>query len=188
MKRFHLLPLLLTSALGGAALAVPFRATLRQPDVTFAVTATDEGSIQLLQVRAKRGSKSYQPLKQELIGQVVQAMAKDLNRDGQSELVVVVRSIGSGSYGGLQAWSAGPGRGLEPITLPDLSGPLLEGYMGHDTFELTEAGLVRRFPLYRPGDSQARPSGGQREIVYRLEKGGSGWRFTPARSALLPAP
>ncbi|MEB3335001.1 MAG: PliI family lysozyme inhibitor of I-type lysozyme [Cyanobacteriota bacterium] len=191
MKRLPLLPLLsllLSSALGAAAWAVPYRATLRQQDVIFEINATDEGSIQLLQVRAKTGRRGYQPLKQELIGQVVEAKALDLNADGQVELVVVVRSVGSGSYGGVQAWSAGKGRVLEPITLPELSGPLLEGYMGHDDFTLSEAGLVRTFPLYRPGDSQARPSGGRRQIVYAMDKGDGGWVFKPLRSALLPAP
>ena len=187
MKRFQVLPLLLSSLLGGAALAVPFRTTLRQQDVTFDVIATDEGSIQLLQVKAKRGGRAYRPVKQELIGQVVDAKAGDLNGDGHPELVVMVRSVGSGSYGSVQAWSAGLGRALEPITLPDLSGPLLEGYMGHDTFALSPSGLVRRFPLYKPGDIQASPSGGQREITYALEQGTSGWLFKPVRSALLPA-
>lgn len=191
MKRLPLLPLLsllLSGGLGAAALAVPYRATLRQQDVTFDIVATDEGSIQLLQVRAKAGKRSYRPLKQELIGQVVDAKARDLNADGQPELVVVVRSVGSGSYGGVQAWSAGKERVLQPITLPELTGPLLEGYMGHDVFTVTEAGLVRTFPIYRPGDSQARPSGGRREIVYALDKAEGGWVFKPLRSALLPAP
>ena len=187
MKRVQVLPLLLSSLLGAAALAVPFRATLRQQDVTFDINATDEGSIQLLQVRAKRGRRAYRPVKQELIGQVVDAKAGDLNSDGHPELVVMVRSVGSGSYGGVQAWSAGLGRTLEPITLPDLSGPLLEGYMGHDSFELSPSGLVRRFPLYKPGDTQASPSGGRREIVYAMERGPNGWLFKPVRSALLPA-
>jgi hypothetical protein len=188
MKRFLLLPLLLATALGAAAWAVPFRATLRQQGVTFEVNATDEGSIQLLQVKAKRGRQAFRRVKQELIGQVVEAQARDLNGDGRPELVVMVRSVGSGSYGGVQAWSAGQGPALEPITLPELSGPLLEGYLGHDSFSLSAAGLVRRFPLYRPGDSQARATGGQREILYALEEGEGGWRFKPVRSTLLPAP
>jgi hypothetical protein len=188
MKRFPGLALLLPSLLATAAWAVPYRATLRQQDVTFDVSATDEGSIQLLQVRAKRGGRGYRLVKQELIGQVVEASARDLNGDGQPDLVVSVRSAGSGGYGGVQAWSAGPGRELEPITLPDLSGPLLEGYMGHDVFALTAAGLVRRFPLHRPGDTRASPSGGQREILYALERRANGLVFQPVRSSLLSAP
>lgn len=188
MRRVVLLPLLLATVLGSAALAVPYRATLRQQDVTFELNATDEGPIQLLQVKAQKGRQAYRPVKQELIGQVVDAKARDLNADGHPELVVMVRSVGSGSYGGVQAWRAGDGRVLEPITLPDLSGPLLVGYMGHDSFDLTEAGLVRGFPLYRPGDPQARASGGRREIVYALERGESGWLFKPLRSVVVPAP
>ncbi len=188
MKRFRVLALLLPTLMGAAAWAVPYRTSLRQQDVTFDVNATDEGSIQLLQVRAKRGRRSYQPVKQELIGQVVQASAGDLNGDGHPELVVSVRSVGSGSYGSVQAWSAGPGRSLDPIALPDLSGPLLEGYLGNDRFELTPQGLLRRFPLHKSGDPRANPSGGQREILYALQRGPDGWVFAPVRSTLLPAP
>jgi len=188
MKRCRMLALLLPSLMGTAGWAVPYRTSLRQQDVTFAVNATDEGSIQLLQVRARRGKRSYRPVKQELIGQVVQANAGDLNGDGYPELVASVRSVGSGSYGSVQAWSAGSGRDLDPIALPDLSGPLLEGYLGHDRFELTPQGLLRRFPLYKSGDSQANPSGGQREILYALQRGPAGWVFAPVRSTLLPAP
>ncbi|MEB3156847.1 MAG: PliI family lysozyme inhibitor of I-type lysozyme [Cyanobacteriota bacterium] len=188
MKRFRVLALLLPTLVGAAAWAVPYRASLRQQDVTFEINATDEGSIQLLQVRAKRGRRPYRPVKQELIGQVVEANAADLDGDGHPELVVSVRSVGSGSYGSVQAWSAGPGRRLEPIALPDLSGPLLEGYQGHDRFELTPRGLVRRFPLYAPGDTRANPSGGQREILYALQRGPDGLVFVPQRGTPLPAP
>ncbi|MFM1799667.1 MAG: hypothetical protein RLZZ117_1945 [Cyanobacteriota bacterium] len=137
MRRFQMLALLLPSLLGTAVWAIPYRASLREQDVTFDVVATDEGTVQLLQVRAKRGRLSYRPVKQELIGQVVDARARDLNGDGHPELVVIVRSVGSGSYGSVQAWSAGPDRRLNPIALPNLSGPLLEGYLGHDAFTLT---------------------------------------------------
>jgi hypothetical protein len=187
MNRVQVLALLLPALAGAAAWAVPYRASLRQQGVTFDVNATDEGSIQLLQVRAKRGRQTYRPVKQELIGQVVEANAADLNGDGHPELVVSVRSVGSGSYGSVQAWSATPGRGLAPIALPDLSGPLLEGYRGHDSFVLTPRGLARRFPLYKPGDTRANPSGGQREILYALQRGPDGLVFAPVRNTLLPA-
>jgi hypothetical protein len=188
MKRFPGLPLLLSTLLGAAAWAVPFRATLREQGVTFDLTATDEGSIQLLQVRAKRGGTAYRPVKQELIGQVVDAKAKDLNGDGRPELVVMVRSVGSGSYGSVQAWSAGP-RKLELIPLMgELTGPDAKGYMGHDSFNVVETSVVRQFPIYRTGDSNARASGGTRQIVYKMVSGPGGWSLQPVRSTDLPPP
>jgi hypothetical protein len=180
-----LIPFLLA---GGLARAAPYQDTLRQQDVTFVVKATDEGSIQLLQVTARKGRQAYRPVKQELIGRVVAARATDLNRDGRPELVVIVRSAGSGGYGGIQAWSAGKERSLEPITLPELSGSLAEGYMGHDTFAVGETSLLRTFPIYRPGDSQAKPTGGQRSIVYTLVATDNGWVLQPGRVSSAPAP
>jgi hypothetical protein len=35
--------------------------------------------------------------------------------------------------------------------------------------------LARRFPVYRPGDSNARPTGGTRQLTYRLVPGETGW-------------
>jgi hypothetical protein len=34
---------------------------------------------------------------------------------------------------------------------------------------------VRRFPVYREGDANAAPSGGTRQIQYKLVAGDSGW-------------
>jgi len=170
-----------------ASPATPFKESLQLQGVTFAVGAVGEGSTQLLQVRAKQGLKSYPPVRQELIGRVVEAKVADLNSDGQPEVVVVVQSAGSGGYGGVQAWSAGK-RTLEPITLPDLTGPLAAGYLGHDSFSVDDSKLVRRFPLYRPGDTNARPTGGSREILYSLQRGPAGWLFQPIRVTNLPRP
>ncbi len=181
----RLLPLLLLTTTATAALAAPFQQTLRLQGVTFAVGAVGEGSTQLLQVRAHKGLKAYPLVKQELIGRVSSAEVEDLNSDGRPELVVVVQSAGSGSYGGVQAWSAGP-RILEPITLPQLSPALSQGYMGHDRFALVETSLVRRFPIYKPADSNARATGGTREIVYKLVPDQGGWLFQPVRSTNLP--
>ena len=107
------------------------------------------------------------------------------NSDGRPELVVLVQSAGSGSYGSVQAWSAGP-RILEPITMPELSGALSSGYMGHDRFALVETNLVRRFPINNPAATNAKATGGTREIVYKLVNAKDGWLFQPIRSTDLP--
>ncbi len=43
------------------------------------------------------------------------------------------------------------GSELSPITLPELTGANAKGYQGHDEFQVVEACLARRFPIYKPG-------------------------------------
>jgi hypothetical protein len=185
MRRLLSRALLLLTTSASTALAAPFKQTLNLQGVTFVVQAVGEGSTQLLQVKANKGMKPYPLVKQELIGRVSSAEVEDLNSDGRPELVVFVQSGGSGSYGSVQAWSAG-NRSLEPITLPELSGKLGQGYMGHDRFALVETSLVRRFPIYRPADSNAKATGGTREIIYKLVPGEASWLFQPIRHTDIP--
>ena len=35
--------------------------------------------------------------------------------------------------------------------------------------------LVRRFPIYKDGDSDAKPTGGTRQFQYKLTPGEAGW-------------
>ncbi|MFM9046525.1 MAG: PliI family lysozyme inhibitor of I-type lysozyme [Cyanobium sp.] len=187
----HLTLTLTLAVLGlaqGAALAAPFKQTLNLQGVSFEVRAAGEGSTQLLQVKANRGLKAYPMVKEELSGRVIGAEVEDLNSDGRPELVVMVQSAGSGSYGGVQAWSAGPLQ-LEPIQLQgELTGQQASGYMGHDSFAVVETSVVRQFPIYKTGDSNARASGGTRQIVYKMVSGPGGWSLQPVRSTDLPPP
>jgi hypothetical protein len=88
-----------------------------------------------------------------------------------------VTSAGSGSYGSLIAYASNRNRSISLITLPPLEDDpaMAEGYMGHDRFAVGEAVLVRRFPLYRAGDTNAKPTGGTRQVQYKLEAGEAGW-------------
>jgi hypothetical protein len=47
--------------------------------------------------------------------------------------------------------------------------------MGHDEFAVVERVLVRRFPVYKPGDTNSNPTGGMRQIAYKLFSGEAGW-------------
>ena len=42
-----------------------------------------------------------------------------------------------------------------------------------------EGALVRRFPVYREGDETSDPTGGTRQVQYRLKAGEAGWRLDP---------
>ncbi len=46
-----------------------------------------------------------------------------------------------------------------------------EGYMGHDQFANIESTFNQYFPIYKPGDTNAKPTGGMRQIHYKLIEG-----------------
>jgi hypothetical protein len=60
------------------------------------------------------------------------------------------------------------------VLLTGTTSAAARGYMGHDEFAIVENSLVRRFPVYRDGDTNAAPSGGTRQIQYKLVAGESG--------------
>ena len=53
----------------------------------------------------------------------------------------------------------------------------IKGYMGHDEFAVVESTLVRRFPVYKEGDSNAKPTGGTRQLQYKLKQGEAAWQL-----------
>jgi len=140
--------------------AAPFQQRATLQGVTFQVKATGEGSLQQLVVKA--------------------------SENGKPELLVYATSAGSGSYGSVKAWSVSKGHTLLPINMPELSGTWAKGYMGHDSFAVVETSLMRKFPVYRPGDSNAKPTGGIRTITYKLVPGEASWQFKPVSSNNYP--
>ena len=89
---------------------------------------------------------------------------------------------GSGA-GSLVAYAANRRKSLSEIYLPPLAeDPVAsKGYMGHDEFRVVESTLVRRFPVYREGDTNAQPTGGTRQVQYKLKAGEAGWILRPDR-------
>ncbi len=115
----------------------------------------------------------------EIDGQVTQSEIGDLNLDGFPEVLVYVTAPGSGSYGSVIGYSVNNGKSMSLIYLPPISDDpeLSSGYMGHDEFAIVESTLVRRFPVYLTGDSNAAPTGGTRQIQYKLVDGEASRRF-----------
>lgn len=172
--------LLLTAGLGGHAWAgAGFNQTLSLQGISFHVQATGEGSQQQLTITPKGGKRSIKPISQTVEGRVVGAEVADLNSNSLPEIYVYVQSAGSGSYGQLVAYSVVNGDQLSPIDLPELTGAPAKGYQGHDEFSVVEGCLVRRFPIYKPADSNARATGGLRQICYKLRNGEAGWILRP---------
>lgn len=156
-----------------------FNKTVSLQGYSFQVQATGEGSQQQLTILTKGGRRSIKPIRQAVDGRVVGAEVEDLDSNGRPEIFVFVQGAGSGSYGQVVAYSVINGDQLSPISLPELSGAPAKGYMGHDKFAIVENCLVRRFPIYKPNDSNAKATGGERQICYKLKAGEAGWILRP---------
>ncbi len=107
-------------------------------------------------------------------GTVINAEVGDLNIDGFPEVLVFIQSSGSGSYGSVIGYSVNNGKSMSMIAnLPPVAenSEANSGYMGHDEFAIVESSLIQRFPIYKPGDSNAKPTGGTRQVQYKLKEG-----------------
>jgi hypothetical protein len=162
-----------------AAPSVPFERILSLQGTGFRLSSRNEGSINPLTINVTGLPKLTAPVVRDMDGQATGAELADLDVDGRPELYVYVRSAGSGSYGSLLAWAVTPDGTLSEIVLPPLADtPGADtGYMGHDQFAVVEGTLVRRFPVYKVGDTNAAPSGGVRQLQYKLRLGAAGKRL-----------
>ncbi len=153
-----------------------FDKTLKLEGISYHVQCPNAGSLNDLTITPSGLERDNTPVKIKGIdGSVTGAEVADLNGDGSPEFYVYVQSAGSGSYGTLIAYSANRKKSITPITLPELDKKQSDGYMGHDEFAIVESVLARRFPIYKQGDSNASPSGGTRQISYKLKAGEAGW-------------
>ncbi|MDX8340373.1 MliC family protein [Draconibacterium sp. IB214405] len=110
----------------------------------------------------------------EILGsRVTGAEVEDLNSDGSPELFVYTHSDGSGSYGNAFAFSVNNLKSMSRVNFPPIAenSELNKGYMGHDEFAVVENRLVQHFPVYNEGDTNANPTGGTRQISYKLTEG-----------------
>jgi len=160
-----------------AALEVPFDKSFTLRGITFRVKSANDSSINTLQIIPSGLETDNRAISRQIGGTVTGAEVADLNADGSPEIYVYVTSAGSGSYGSLVAYSANRRKSLSEIYLPPVAEnkALSKGYMGHDDFGVVENTFVQRFPIYRDGDINAKPTGGTRQLQYKLVAGEAGW-------------
>jgi hypothetical protein len=160
-----------------AEMATPSQCQLSYGAISFDVQASAEGSLNQLRIQPGGLAVDNGELTAELDGTAYRAELADLDGNGWPEIYVYVSSAGSGSYGSLVAYAVNNGKSVTPIYLPPMeqTPEALKGYMGHDQFAVVENRLVRRFPIYREDDTNSAPSGGTRQLQYRLEAGEAGW-------------
>ena len=117
------------------------------------------------------------PIARAIDGRVTGAEVADLNADGSPEIYVYVASEGRELPSSLVAYAANRRKSLSEIYLPPVtqSEAASKGYRGGDEFAVVESVLAQRFPVYRDADADAKPTGGMRQLQYKLVPGEAGW-------------
>lgn len=158
-----------------------FNKTLTLLGVNFQVVCANQGSENTLRITPSGALHSPQMIEQKIEGSVIGAEVADLDGNGAPEIYVFVQSAGSGSYGTVVGYTVNHGSAMAAITIPELADDpkLSAGYMGRDRFSITRDRLVRQFPIYRDGDPNAAPTGGTRQVQYRLVAYQAGFRLQP---------
>ena len=113
-------------------------------------------------------------------GVIEDVLFLDPDGDRYSAVIIAIRSAGSGSYLQLLLFNFSQTGDPTSGQWSDLSGipeHLAVGYMGHDTIERQSEMLVRTFPIYQQGDSNAEPTGGTRSLIWDFRNGR--WRPDP---------
>jgi hypothetical protein len=162
-----------------STIAAPFKQDLSLQGVTFHLSSENAGSQNQLTITIDGLKSQPVPILHEIDGTVTGAEVADLNSDGSPEVYVYSTSAGSGSYGNVTGVSINKMKSASDIFMPPITEnkKLSAGYMGHDEFAVVEGTLVRRFPIYKAGDTNAKATGGLRQVNYKLKSGEAGWVF-----------
>ena len=166
-----------TTACDGALIASQTGCQLVYDGIVFSLHYEAEPPLGSFTIQANGLAGGEQIVTHEIDGAAYRAEVADLDVDGSPEVYVYISSADSRSYGSLLAYAVNDRKSMTPIYLRPLSedAAVSEGYMGRDEFAVVENRLVQRFPVYRDGDNDNAPSGGMRQLQYRLVPGEAGW-------------
>lgn len=160
----------------GAGTEAPFAKTLELHGIRFAISADNQFPTATVTITPSGLEVDNSPVTRPIDGRVKDAEVADLDVDQSPEIYVYPTSDRGDS---LVALSANKRKSLSDIDLPSLdeTPAATVGYRGRDAFAVGEGRLLRRFPVYRDGDSDTEPTGGMRQLQYRLDPGEAGWRL-----------
>lgn len=115
------------------------------------------------------------PLERDIDGVVTRADVGDINVDRSPEIYVYVKDV-QGKLS-LIAYSANNKKSLSEIYLPPFADDpkLMKGYRGHDDIAMLEGIIALRFPIYNDKDTDDKPTGGWRQMQYKLTQGEAIW-------------
>lgn len=145
--------------------------------ISFQVSSPNDSSINMLTIQPAGLEINNTSVEIEIDGTISSAEIADLDDNGWPELYVYIHSAGSGAYGSLVAYAVNNGKSISAIYLPPIADDKINsvGYMGHDEFAVIETVFARRFPIYLENDTNANPSGGTRQLQYKLTMGEASW-------------
>jgi len=145
-----------------------FSKTLKDDKISFKLFSKNNHSLnKLIIVISIDGMTSFEK-EFEIDGTIVDAEIADLDNDRNSELYVYSNSTGSGSYGNVLAIGIN-NNDIEQIIFPQINDSIKIGYMGHDLFRVNGNELIQVFPIYKNEDTNAKPTGGNRIVKYKLD-------------------
>lgn len=161
-----------------------FRKNVTLQGISFSISTQKNGMETELTVTSYGLEIDNSAVTQTIDGSVVDAEIEDLNSDGSPEVLIYTKSDGSGSYGNVIGFSVNNKKSMSQIYFPPITDnkELSKGYMGHDEFTIIETTLAQRFPIYKEGDSNANPTGGTRQITYKLVDGEASRKFVVKNS------
>jgi hypothetical protein len=115
------------------------------------------------------------PIERDIDGTVTGADIGDINIDRSPEIYVYIKDAKGGVS--LLAYSANKKKSLSEIYLPPfIDNPKLsKGYRGYNDVAMVEGIIVQRFPIYKDTDRDDKPTGGTRQLQYKLTQGEANW-------------
>jgi hypothetical protein len=173
------------SAAAGNAQTKKFDTTVKMGDKGYHIVCNnknaDKNEVTLSPVNLKFEGTNPSFL---VYGKVTKAIADDFNDDGQPDVVICVYSGDSAAIGTVVGISYNADKSFAPIFFPDIyiDAKNKEGYKGHDVFSDLTGTLLRKFPIYLPGDIAGKPTGGVRTIQYKAMRENGHLTFKVLRS------
>jgi hypothetical protein len=117
-------------------------------------------------------------------GRVSYVQVDDLNSDGVADLIMFIYTDSAARHGTVWALMSDGNKSIVPCAMPDpaLDGKINQGYKGGDQFSMMEGTVLQKFPVYKTGDTDSLPTGGNRVVLYNVGKSETGgYKFTMLR-------
>jgi len=123
--------------------------------------------ISTVNMKITKGGNPYFEIKEGLDGKVTDAIATDIDNDGNPEIYVFsygTRGLVMGTVAAYEFNKEAPKKLL--LGQPEESATV--GYRGGDEFKIDGKKLLRTFPIYLDDDKDGDPHGGKRIVEYEL--------------------
>lgn len=138
--------------------------------ICYRIFSKNSGSINKMTVDLNGKEIEDQHDEIEIDGIIMHAEIADFDNDGYDKLLIYIQSAGSGSYGSVVGYSISTDKKMQRIKFSETADNVLlkDGYMGHDDFYVAGEKLIQTFPIYKKGDTNSNPTGGNRVVRYVL--------------------